>query len=245
MSNEHIEYEKKNRFKPVISGVVVLIAAALFLISPFFEIKTIEISEMKKYSNEELCQMLDIDTGDNLFLFGRLEASRILKNNPYVDDFDISYSYPDTVTIEIKERLVRGYVPYMGAYLYIDDYGRVLEINKETKDNLPVVEGLVFDSFAIGDLIDAENKEAFDIMVDTAQLMNKYELLDSVMRIDLSDTSRVLAYVNNVEVNLGDMSDGDQKIRLMAEIIKNIDKKDRGTLDLSDISKNIVFKYLT
>ena len=54
-----------------------------------------------------------------------------------------------------------------------------------------------------------------------------------------------MAYVYKVEVNLGDMSNGDRKIRTMAEVIKNINENDRGSLDLSDLSKPIIFKYLT
>ena len=110
---------------------------------------------------------------------------------------------------------------------------------------LPVVYGLEFSEFTLGKKIDAENKAAFDIIVEMAQFMNRYELLNVVVKIDVSDLKNVLAYVNNIEVNLGDMSNGDQKIRTLSEIIKNINPADRGTLDLSDLSKPIIFKYLT
>lgn len=82
-------------------------------------------------------------------------------------------------------------------------------------------------------------------MVEIAQLMNKYDLLNIVVKIDVSNTDKVMAYVNNIEINLGDMSNGDQKIRTMGEVVKNINPNDRGTLDLSDLSKTVVFKYLT
>jgi len=61
----------------------------------------------------------------------------------------------------------------------------------------------------------------------------------------VSDTENIIAYVKKIEVNLGDVSNSDQKIRTMGEIIKQIPEGDRGTLDLSDISKPIIFKYLT
>ena len=223
----------------------VLFCAVLFMLSPVFTIKNIEITSMDKYSKDEICEMLNLKAGTNMFLFNRFAASKILKNNYYVEDYNISYKFPDTVKIDIKERKVRGYVPYMGSYLYIDEYGRVLEINSEMSSALPVVEGLKFDTFSLGEKINAENKEAFEIMVNIAQLMNKYELLDIVVKIDVSDTSKVMAYVNNIEVNLGDMSNGDQKIRTMAEVVKNLGQNDRGVLDLSDLSKPIIFKYLT
>ena len=82
-------------------------------------------------------------------------------------------------------------------------------------------------------------------MVIIAQMMTKYELLDTVVKIDVSNTQNIKAYLNKIEVNLGDISNSDQKIRTMAEIVKKIPEGDRGTLDLSDISKPLVFKYLT
>ncbi|MBR5467718.1 MAG: hypothetical protein IKU80_00645, partial [Firmicutes bacterium] len=87
--------------------------------------------------------------------------------------------------------------------------------------------------------------EAFNVMVIIAQMMTKYDLLDNVVRIDVSDTNNIIAHVKKIEINLGDISDSDQKIRAMGEIIKQIPEGDRGTLDLSDVTKPIVFKYLT
>ena len=252
MSRNHrepkAERKRKNRLfkgKHIKAAAGVLFCAALFMLSPVFTIKNIEITPMDKYSKEELCEMINLKEGGNLFLFNRFSAAKLLKNDTYIKNAKIKYKFPDTVEVDIDERKVRGYVPYMGSYLYIDEYGRVLEINKEMAKALPVVTGLQFDSFVVGETIDADNKKAFDIMVDVAQLMNKYELLDIVVKIDVSDTDKIMAFVNKIEINLGDLSNGDQKIRTMAEVVKNIASNDRGTLDLSDLSKPIVFKYLT
>ncbi len=247
VENKHVKKRKRKLLNPKNIAVIicVLFGAVLFMLSPVFTIKNIEITTMDKYSKDELCSMLNLKTGTNMFLFNRFSASKVLKNNNYVEDYNISYKFPDTIKIDITERKVRGYVPYMGSYLYIDEYGRVLEINSQMSSALPVVEGLKFDTFVLGEKINAENKEAFDIMVTIAQLMNKYELLDIVVKIDVSDINKVTAFVNNIEVNLGDMSNGDQKIRTMGEVVKNLGPNDRGVLDLSDLSKPIVFKYLT
>ena len=83
------------------------------------------------------------------------------------------------------------------------------------------------------------------IIVTIAQVMTKYDMLDTVVRIDVSDTNKIMAYVRKVEINLGDGTNCDEKIRTMSEVIKQIPENDRGTLDLSDLSKPIVFKYLT
>ena len=231
--------------KGILTFLCVLAGICAFLVSPVFTIKNIEITEMEKYTKDEICEMVNIKEGMNMFLFNRFSAMKTLKSNTYIESAKISYKLPDTVAITIDERKVRGYVPYMGSYLYIDEEGRVLEVSSEMNRALPVVYGLNFSSFTLGEKIEAENKEAFDIMVNIAYLMSKYELLDMVVKIDVSNPDKILAYVNKVEVNLGDMSNGDRKIRTMAEVIKNINENDRGSLDLSDLSKPIIFKYLT
>ncbi len=231
--------------KGILTFLCVLAGICAFLVSPVFTIKNIEITEMEKYTKDEICEMVNIKEGMNMFLFNRFYAMKTLKSNTYIESAKISYKLPDTVAITIDERKVRGYVPYMGSYLYIDEEGRVLEVSSEMNRALPVVYGLNFSSFTLGEKIEAENKEAFDIMVNIAYLMSKYELLDMVVKIDVSNPDKILAYVNKVEVNLGDMSNGDRKIRTMAEVIKNINENDRGSLDLSDLSKPIIFKYLT
>ena len=231
--------------KGILTFLCVLAGICAFLVSPVFTIKNIEITEMEKYTKDEICEMVNIKEGMNMFLFNRFYAMKTLKSNTYIESAKISYKLPDTIAITIDERKVRGYVPYMGSYLYIDEEGRVLEVSSEMNRALPVVYGLNFSSFTLGEKIEAENKEAFDIMVNIAYLMSKYELLDMVVKIDVSNPDKILAYVNKVEVNLGDMSNGDRKIRTMAEVIKNINENDRGSLDLSDLSKPIIFKYLT
>jgi len=242
---QNSEKKQKVSSKTLLFISVVAIMLALFIMSPFFRIESITVTDMERYSEAEILDMADIHEGDNILFFSSLLTASELEKNTYFEEVKIKRDFPHGVNIEIKERRVRGYVPYMGSYLYIDEYGRVLEISSGYTKQLPIVEGLEFDRFTIGEKIDADNYEAFNVMVIMAQMMTKYELLDNVLRIDVSDTENIIAYVKKIEVNLGDVSNSDQKIRTMGEIIKQIPEGDRGTLDLSDISKPIIFKYLT
>ena len=136
----------------------------------------------------------------------------------------------------------------MGSYLYIDETGRVLDVQEACHETLPVVKGLAFGSFTLGEVIPVENPEALDVVLNISQLMEKYELLDLVVEIDVSNPKSIYAYVNQVQIILGDMENGDTKIRYMAEVMKTIPKEDRGTLDLSELDKpngTVVFRYLT
>lgn len=136
----------------------------------------------------------------------------------------------------------------MGAYLYIDDEGRVLDVQEACHEALPLVKGLLFDSFTKGEVIPVQNPGALDSVLRISQLMEKYELLDLVVEIDVSAPDDIYAYVNQVQIHLGNMKNGDTKIRYMAEIMREIPEEDRGMLDLSELDKptgSVVFQYLT
>ncbi|MGE4213369.1 MAG: cell division protein FtsQ/DivIB [Anaerotignaceae bacterium] len=236
---------KKPQTNKLLFLLVFIVAVFAVLLSPVFNIKQINVTEMKKYTKEEICSMIGVEVGENLFAFSSQNAKKILLSDTYVEGVKITKSFPSTINIDVNERKVRGYVPYMDSYLYIDEYGRVLEIKGSFTDPLPVVTGLNFDSFQLGEKIEADNKDAFDVVVVIAQVMTKYEMLDTVVKLDVSDTEKITAYVNKIEINLGSITNCDEKIRTMAEVVKQIPQKDRGSLDLSDLSKPIVFKYLT
>ena len=188
---------------------------------------------------------MKVKEGINIIFFNKKRAENFIIKDTYIESCNIVKKLPNTLDIEIKERKVRGYVPYMGSYLYIDEYGRVLDIKTSYIEQLPIVKGLNFNEFKIGEILNVDNKDSFEVVVRISQMMTKYELLDFVVSIDVSNPNDIHAYSNNIEVLLGDISDYDRKIRTMSEIIKQIPKEDRGTLDLRDMSKPIIFKYLT
>lgn len=234
--------------KVVISGVLIVVVFACVLFSPVFAVKEIKAEGARHFTTSELCDLIGLSNGDNLFLFSKSRAEKTLEESAYIADAKLSAQLPDTMVIQVKERKVRGYVPYMGSYLYIDEEGRVLEVQDAYHEALPLVKGLSFSSFTEGEIIPVENPEALDVVLRISQMMEKYELLDLVVEIDVSNPEDIYAYVNQVQIHLGNMENGDMKIKYMAEIMKTIPKEDRGILDLSALDNpkaNVVFQYLT
>lgn len=229
--------------------ILILLVACLggagIIFSPIFSVHTLDITEMEQYSEEEICEIIGLKMGANVFLYDKKKATEQLNQNHYIESAKIEVSLPSTISIEINERKVRGYVPYAGSYLYIDEYGRVLDIQNETKRVLPVVHGLKFDQFQLGELLDVKNKESFDVVVLVSQLIVKYELLSNIMEIDVDDPENITASINQVEIQFGSVENCEQKMAYLAQILSTIPEKDRGILDLSDMNKPIVFRYLS
>ena len=68
---------------------------------------------------------------------------------------------------------------------------------------------------------------------------------EKVDSVDVKDIENITVTAGGVKVKLGGRDDLDQKIRTMKEVLAQIGEEERGTLDISDLSKPIIFKYLT
>lgn len=224
----------------ITAGTVVVLLA-----SPLFAVKNIEINDMHYFTKEEICSRIGLNIDDNGVFFNCNKAEKKLKEDKNISLAEITFKMPDTMIINISENRVYGYIPYLGSYLYIDRDGRVLEIKNEIAEKLPVIDGLQFDSFTQGEIIPVQNTDAFETALIISKAMMKYEMLDKTIKINVSDSKAIYAYVDNVKVLLGDTSRMEEKIKTMSEAVKEIPEGDRGTLNLEDLDKPIIFKYTT
>lgn len=237
---------KRKSVKIFIGLVVVALIAIIIMVCPFFNIKQKIIVGNNVVTNDTILKTIEVtDQTVNLYAFNSLKAESNLLKNPYIQSVDFSRHFPDTLEIDITERKVCGYVPYMGNYLYIDNNGRVLDIQSSYTQPLPVVIGLDFTEFTLGEILKVNNNDAFEIVVELAKLISKYELLNDIIKVDVSKTSDIHIYVNKIDVLFGNFTDYNWKMSALNEILKNLSPDDKGILDISSSNSNPIFTYLT
>lgn len=237
---------KKDTLKKIALAIVIFAASgAVILASPVFAVNNIEVNELKYFTKDEICTKIGLSQGDNGVFFNKGKAEKKLEEDKYIYSAEISFKLPDTMVITVDENRIYGYIPYLGSYLYINREGRVIDIKNETEEKLPVIEGLEFGYFTQGEIIPVENSEAFNTALIISRAMSKYEMLDKKISINVSDSENIYAYIDNIKVLLGDTTRMEEKIKTMSEAVKEIPDGDRGTLDLRDLSKPIIFKYST
>lgn len=218
---------------------------AVFLASPVFAVRNIEINDTRYFTSDEICSKIGLYTGDNGVFFNKGRAEKILESDKYISEADVSFRFPDTMVITIDENRIYGYINYLGDYLYIDREGRVIDVKGETEESLPVIEGLKFNSFTIGEVMRVENEDSFEAALIISNAMSKYEVEGKKVSVNVADCDNLYAYIDNIKVLLGDTSRMEEKIKTMAEAVAEIPEGDMGTLDLQDLSKPIIFKYST
>lgn len=237
---------KKLSYKIISVIIIIAFTLMLMMLCPWFYITKTEITGIESLTEQQILSELDLtDQKTNLLAFNRIKALNTLKNNPYVDSANIKKKLPNILQINITERKIRGYIPYMSKFLYIDSEGRVIDVQSAYVKQLPIVVGLSFRNFTIGEILPVENSSSFNAVVELSRLMTDYNMLEDVIRVDVSDPDDIHLYINNIDVLFGDFSDSTWKINALNEIIKEIPKDDKGFLDIRDSSKVPLFTYLT
>ena len=235
-------------FKPALVLVSVITAFLLFLRLPVFLISDIEITGNIRLTDEYVKQAMNIRDGESIFFWNAPMARRQLMENHYVDRLDIDIDYRSRhVTVKIRERILSGYVEHVdGIFLYIDERGRVLETATSFTERLPVVVGLEFSQFTIGEILKVDNPISFDLVVTLAQLFNKYQVSSDIIKIDVSNPDDIYLYIGKIVVEFGCISGAEEKIRMVMAIMEEYlnDIGESGFLNIRDINRPPRFRPL-
>lgn len=227
----------------IIILTIIVLTCIFLMVFPYLNIKEIQVKGNENVTEEKVIEYVTENNFKNLFAFNIFKAEKKLLTNHYIKAVSFQKHFPSTLVVNITEYKVRGYISYLGEYLYIDDEGRVLDIQPSFTKQLPVVEGLKFNDFTLGQVLKVDNPSTFNSMVELSKLFSKYELLTDVVRVDLNNSAEIHLYVGKVDVIFGDLTSSSQKLLTLNEIVKQLDTNDPGILDLT--VENPTFKYIT
>jgi cell division protein FtsQ len=195
-------------------------------------------------AREEIIKLSSIYYGENIFRINKKNSMKSIFQNPYIKRIKIKRALPSKVIIDIIEREIMAYVPYVGSYLNIDEEGMILEINPAIKrPDLPVVKGLKFETFKVGECLSVENKEQFTTITLLIKEIKNAEMLNMVSEIDITDLSNIrLKIKEGIKANLGDDDNMNYKINFAKSIVEDVKKQNlKGTIEMSH-KGNPVFK---
>lgn len=234
----------RGRFKYVITLFIICIFVAFFISSSFFEIKFLVVEGNKNVSREEIIRLSSIYYGENIFRINKKNSMKNIFQNPFVKMIKIKRVIPNKVVIDIIEREVIAYVPYVGSYLNIDEEGMILEINPAIKKpELPIVRGMKFETFKVGEFLNIEDKEQFSVATLLISEIKNAGIISAVSEIDLTDLSNIkLKIKEGINANLGSIDNISYKINFTRAIIEDATRQQlRGTIEMSH-KGNPVFK---
>ena len=221
---------------------VVLIICVVLSLTVLFKTQNYEISGNTVYEEKDIIKTCGISKNENIFLANKHAAEKRLKKEyAYIEQADVSFNIPDTITIDITEA-VPAYIVKVSDknYLVCSSKGRVLEKTSTKKGyELPIFVGSDITNGDIGDYVKFEDKKTLDIInsVVTVFTDNGYT---GITEIDATNTSNItFTYDNRIKVKLGLPEDISYKVRTAMTIITekidlNGSDATKGELDVSN-----------
>jgi len=225
----------KLRFKLAVLLFIICISIVFLLSSNFFRISNIIVEGNNNVSKEEIIRLSSIYYGQNIFQINKKKSMRNILQNPYSEYIKISRRLPRTVTIDIIERKPIALVPYVGSYLSIDKNGIILEVNtKISKKDIPIIQGLKFNNFKIGDKLNLEDKQQFDTTVNIINAVNKAEFVNEISGIIMEDIENLkMTTRKGITILLGNDNNIEYKVSFAKTMYDDASQKYlKGTIDI-------------
>ena len=231
----------------IIAGIILAVVIAIFCgykyVADKYTVTNIYVNGNVHYTNEEIIDMVMTDRLSHNSLYLSLKyRNKSVEGIPFVEKMDVDIVSPDTITINVYEKAIAGYISYLGHYMYFDRDGIVVESSTEPSDGVPEVLGLEFGYVILYEKLPVENDKVFAEILDITQLLDKYQL--NANKIFFDSSYNVYVYFGDVEVSLGTDEYIDEKIIQLQYILPSLDGK-KGVLEMKDYdddTRNITFE---
>ncbi len=230
----------------LITMFVVMTALLVFANLSFFDVSDFEVVGNEKASEEEIISKVTALEIDNIFWLSKSKLESSVETLPYVKNAVVHKMFPNKLQIEVKERQAIAYLVYnKNSYIYMDSEGYVLEVANIPLEGKPLVTGVKYGNFVLGEPLVFENNYVLHKVTTLNSNIQRYELQNYQITIDLLEDFNVKLIINDITVGLGEFEDIDKKMRYLKSILMKLDEQGymSGYIDLSDFDKPITFKF--
>lgn len=236
VKQEELARKKRKRIFRLIKWttlIAVIIGGGIyFLLSPYFNIKSIVTTGNEKITSEELISLSGIQLEENMFKISSHKVEENIKTNSYIDSIHMKRKLPDTIQIQVKERKAAYMLLIGNAYMYLNTQGYLLEISKEAL-KLPIITGYVTPEEQIqeGNRLCAEDLERLNAVIQIMNSANSNEIGDKITKINIEDKQNYILELKSEKktVHLGDISNLSTKM-LYVKTVMEKEKKNEGEI---------------
>ncbi len=241
--------KRKTAFKLIkwTSIILILIGGGIyFLLSSFFNIKNIEVTGNTKLTSQEIISLSQIQLDENTFKIVKSKIEKNIKQNAYIEKVDIKRKLPNTISIEIQERVPTYIISFANAYVYINNQGYFLEISKD-KPKLPMITGYLTKEEDIheGGRLNLDDLQRLEAVLQIMKSAESNGVNELITKINISDKQDYILELTEEKktVHIGDTSNLSTKMLYIKKIIdqnKNVEGEILVNTDLNN--KGAIFR---
>lgn len=221
-----------------IAGAVVLLLLLLvgLALVGIFRIRTVEVVGNSHYTADQIQDLVIKDrySENSLYLYLKYRYFHT-EQIPFVDKIEVSLLSAGKVRIRVYEKSLIGYVSYLGANLYFDKDGIVVESTSQIREDVPEISGLRFTSQALYQKLEVEDEQVFSVILNVTQLLQKNELYPD--RIEFKKDLELQLHFANVRVALGKGEWMGEKIGRLKQFLPELEGES-GTLHMENYSED-------
>ena len=210
----------------IILGIIIALGI-FFFTSPIFNIKEIEVKGNQKVNKEEIINLSEIQTEQNIYKYSKQSIKDKIKSNAYIEEVQVYRILPDKIEIEVKERTASFMILLNGKYAYINNQGYILEISKENI-YLPIITGYSTQEENIipGNRLEQDDLKKLETVITIMDSANSNQIAELITGVDISNSKDYILTLNNEAktVYLGDATD----INTRMYYLKGILQKEKG-----------------
>ena len=238
------EGKKRHILLKIMIALVVLSCltggAGYYAAVTYFKITGITYEGTDRYTDEELTAYIFGDASN----LNALKLGYDLKHDyekvsiPFIETYEVDIEYPDKVHVMLYEKSIVAYVVYKENYMYFDKDGIVVETSTEQVSDVPLVDGLKFDSIVLYNPLPIKDESVFNTILDLSQNLRKYEI--AVDKIHFNDDLSIVLYIGNVRVNFGKGDRLSEKLHELKQMEAELAGLS-GVLDMENYSEGTEF----
>ena len=225
LSEKQIKRNKRIKF---IVKLIILIAVLLgiiiyLMLSPIFNIKNITVEGNEQISSEQIVSLSTIQKDMNLFKVSKKDTIAKIKENPYIKTVQIRRVWPDTIQINITERVASFMLEHGSSYAYIDNQGYILEISATPKEGLAKIAGFSTpeENIVPGNRLVEDDLNKLNTVLRIMSEAKKNEIDSLITTINIEDENNYYLYLDSEQktVYLGDNTMLDTKMTYVKVIL--------------------------
>lgn len=209
----------------VLLMIILLIGGTIyFVLSPAFNVKTIDVVNNSKLSSEQIASMSEIALNQNMFKFSKKEVKEKILANPYIEDVNVSRNiFTSKVKIEVTERTATLMLEYGNSYVYINNQGYILEISPIKLDS-PIIKGYTtqLEDVKPGNRLCKDDLERLEVVLKIIETAQSSGIENLITQIDIKNKKDYVMFLESEDktVYLGTCTDLSTQMLYIKEMIQ-------------------------
>ena len=225
--------------RAVIFVLICSAAIGFVLYSPFFVLKHVELKGQKYLTVADVMKIANLYFDEPLFYLETDNVTRRLLGDLRIESAQVVRDLPNTLNIEIKERVPIATLVGENLYLDVDRNCKVLDAYRDLKSMpIPMITGIGIHDLYIGDEVEEKLLKKLVVYLNSIDEQTTAEISE----IAFIDEDYVVAYTTRgIQIRIGKLERLEEKAKITEDFLKDLSQN---PLDVEYLDLNYTSPYL-